>query len=167
MKKTFADRLIECGFREQGFISDDPRYGRVCQLHSFQGNAYFRSLKKDLRDIKHFWVDAASVLQGGHFKLSEKLRYLENQRLPGVSGGIIEAGFALFGNRNSLLFQNMIHAQLSLEDVQQIDWTRVLVVRGVDPRKSLVLADWYGTLASFELFTFTYCDLVELATVET
>jgi len=56
-EKTFADRLFECGFRKQGFIFDDPRYGRVCQLQSFQGNAYFRSLKKDLRDIKHFWAD--------------------------------------------------------------------------------------------------------------
>jgi len=162
MRKTFADLLIEHGFREQGFSIDDPRYGRICQLHSFQGVAYFRSLKKDLQNITGFWVNASAILQGGHFRFSEKFKYLENQRLPGVAGSLIEAGFALFRNRNPLLFQNLIHANIPLEFVQQIDWGRTVIVRGVDPKQSRVLADWYGTLGSFELFTFCYCDLVEL-----
>ncbi len=163
MKKTFADLLIEHEFPEQGFSVDDPRYGRVCQLHTYQGIPYFRSMRRDLRDIEGVWVNAANVLTGKRFLFSKKLKYLENQRLPGISGSLLEAGFAFFRNRNPLLFQNLIHASLTLEDVAQIDWTRTLVVRAVDTRQSRVLADWYGTLAAFELFMFTYCDLLELA----
>ncbi len=168
MTTTFADRLIDEGFRRTEFLLDQ-NYGRTCQLHTHKWSACFRPISGPYHSISQYYVPVdRAVRSGDQFFFDERLRYLQWEKRTGVMGSLLEASIALAYSMTSrhqtgVIIQTWLNPSPTLQALSSLDFDVPFTVLWVDGMSSEVSINWYGSNWILELSAFSFCDLLRFS----
>ena len=165
--KTFADQLVEEGFRAEGFAYEKAN-GRVCQLHLYQWEGYFRPLAGPYHKMTQFWVAAPKAVKvGREFCFDERLRFMQWEKRNGLFGSIFEATLALAystlsKHQTGVMIQTWLDPAPTLTALSDLNFEVPFTVISVDGLRSEVRIAWFGEIFTLELSAFTFCDLIRM-----
>lgn len=163
--RTFADRLVEEGFRQKAF-AHETKLGRTCQLHLHKWKGYFRPMEGEWHSVKDFWVPVGAVIKFGEkFCFAEELRFLQWEKQKGFLGRLFETSLALgYGlsdrHQTGVMLQSWLNPSPTLTALSGIDFDEPFTIFGVNDLAGQVDIIWFGSTWKLELSAFTFSDLI-------